>query len=283
MVINHKKYINLQAIKKRRVMLKKVNSQYRSLYGLIGYPLGHSFSQDFFNRKFESENISARYINFEISEIGQLSKVLSENYNLVGFNVTIPYKEQVIGYLDALDPIAAEIGAVNVVKVSRLGAGKVYLKGYNSDVIGFRDSLAQSIDVSKQSRALVLGTGGASKAVVAALRQLGVASTLVSRSERPGVITYKDLTPELISDNKIIVNTTPLGMYPHVDECPDIPYEALTEQHLCYDLLYNPDVTLFMQRAAAHGAQVKNGLEMLLLQAFAAWNIWQKRVDIPQQ
>lgn len=283
MVINHKKYINLQAIKKRRVMLKKVNSQYRSLYGLIGYPLGHSFSQDFFNRKFESENISARYINFEISEIGQLSKVLSENYNLVGFNVTIPFKEQVIGYLDALDPIAAEIGAVNVVKVSRLGAGKVYLKGYNSDVIGFRDSLAQSIDVSKQSRALVLGTGGASKAVVAALRQLGVASTLVSRSERPGVITYKDLTPELISDNKIIVNTTPLGMYPHVDECPDIPYEALTEQHLCYDLLYNPDVTLFMQRAAAHGAQVKNGLEMLLLQAFAAWNIWQKRVDIPQQ
>ena len=264
-------------------MLKKVNSQYRSLYGLIGYPLGHSFSQDFFNRKFESENISARYINFEISEIGQLSKVLSENYNLVGFNVTIPYKEQVIGYLDALDPIAAEIGAVNVVKVSRLGAGKAHLKGYNSDVIGFRDSLAQSIDVSKQSRALVLGTGGASKAVVAALRQLGVASTLVSRSERPGVITYKDLTPELISDNKIIVNTTPLGMYPHVDECPDIPYEALTEQHLCYDLLYNPDVTLFMQRAAAHGAQVKNGLEMLLLQAFAAWNIWQKRVDIPQQ
>ena len=281
MVINHKKYINLQAIKKRRVMLKKVNSQYRSLYGLIGYPLGHSFSQDFFNRKFESENISARYINFEISEISRLSTVLSENYNLVGFNVTIPYKEQVIGYLDALDPIAAEIGAVNVVKVSRTGDGKVYLKGYNSDVIGFRDSLSQTIDVSKQSRALVLGTGGASKAVVAALRQLGVASTLVSRSERPGVITYKDLTPELISDNKIIVNTTPLGMYPHVDECPDIPYEALTPQHLCYDLLYNPDVTLFMRRSAAHGAQVKNGLEMLLLQAFAAWNIWQKRVDIP--
>lgn len=257
-------------------MLKNVNSKYRRLYGLIGFPLGHSFSQDYFNRKFEAENISARYVNFEISEIGLLRKVLDDNLNLAGFNVTIPYKEQVIPFLDALDPVAEQIGAVNVVKVIRQPDGSTYLKGFNSDVIGFRDSISQTIDTAVQGKALVLGTGGAAKAVVAGLRQLGVDPTLVSRSERPGVLSYGQLTPEIIAANKIIVNTTPLGMYPHVNECPDIPYEALTPQHLCYDLLYNPDVTLFMQRASEQGAQVKNGLEMLLLQAFAAWGFWNK-------
>lgn len=257
-------------------MLKNANSKYRCLYGLIGFPLMHSFSQGYFNRKFEAEGISARYVNFEIAEVGMLRRILDDNLNLAGFNVTIPYKEQIIPFLDALDPAAEQIGAVNVVKVTRKADGSTILKGFNSDVIGFRDSIAQTINLTEQNKALVLGTGGAAKAVVAGLRQLGVTPVLVSRSERPGVLSYAQLTNEIVSAHKIIVNTTPLGMYPHVDEHPDIPYEALTPQHLCYDLLYNPDITLFMRRSSEHGAQIKNGLEMLLLQAFAAWNFWNK-------
>ncbi len=247
---------------------------YSKLYGLIGYPLGHSFSQDYFNRKFESENVDARYVNFEIPEIGDFHNVVARNPNLAGLNVTIPYKQQVIELLDEMDPEAAEIGAINVIKFIRRN-GKLTLKGYNSDIIGFRDSIAPML-TDQHSHALVLGTGGASRAVCYALRSLGIEPQLVSRNRAPGVITYADITPEIIDTHKIIVNTTPLGMYPHVDECPDIPYKLLTPQHLCYDLLYNPDVTLFMKRSADAGAEVKNGLEMLLLQAFAAWNIWQR-------
>jgi shikimate dehydrogenase len=247
------------------------------LYGLIGYPLGHSFSRDFFNRKFEAENIDAAYVNFEIPEIERFTDIIKDYPSLRGLNVSIPYKEQVIHYLDELDDDAAKIGAVNVIKFIRNGE-KLTLKGYNSDVIGFRDSIEPILPQGHNHRALVLGTGGASRAVVHALSQLGIESTLVSRSSRPGVITYADLTPEVMASHLIVVNTTPLGMYPHVDECPDIPYELLTPNHLCYDLLYNPDITLFMRKARQNGAHVKNGLEMLLLQAFAAWNIWQKPV-----
>ena len=247
------------------------------LYGLIGYPLGHSFSRDFFNRKFEAENIDAAYVNFEIPEIERFTDIIRDNPSLRGLNVTIPYKEQVIPYLDELDDDAAKIGAVNVIKFIRNGE-KLTLKGYNSDVIGFRDSIEPLLPAGHKHRALVLGTGGASRAVVHALSQLGIESTLVSRSSRPGVISYAELTPEVMASHLIVVNTTPLGMYPHVDECPDIPYELLTPNHLCYDLLYNPDITLFIRKARQSGANVKNGLEMLLLQAFAAWNIWQKPV-----
>ena len=251
-----------------------MTTNYARLYGLIGFPLGHSFSQDYFNQKFEAENIDARYINFEIPEISDLKNVLARNHNLNGLNVTIPYKQLVIPLLDEMDPEAAEIGAVNVIKFVRRN-GRTILKGYNSDIIGFRDSIAPML-TEHHSHALVLGTGGASRAVSYALRSLGITPQLVSRRPAPGVITYADINPDIIDSHKIIVNTTPLGMYPHVDECPDIPYNLLTTRHLCYDLLYNADVTLFMKKSADAGAEVKNGLEMLLLQAFAAWHIWQK-------
>ena len=251
-----------------------MTTSYSKIYGLIGFPLGHSFSQDYFNQKFDAENIDARYINFEIPEIGDLKDVLARNPNLAGLNVTIPYKQQVIPLLDEMDPEAAEIGAVNVIKFIRRN-GRLTLKGYNSDIIGFRDSIAPLL-TDCHTHALVLGTGGASKAICYALKSLGIAPQLVSRKPAEGVITYGDLTPEIMATHKIIVNTTPLGMYPHIDECPDIPYSLLTPDHLCYDLLYNPDVTRFMKRSSDAGAEVKNGLEMLLLQAFAAWNIWQR-------
>lgn len=254
----------------------KSNSDYKRIYGLIGFPLGHSFSQTFFNQKFESEHIDARYVNFEIPEISQLKEVLAANQNLMGFNVTIPYKQQIFDFLDAVDPEAREIGAVNVVKVFVQPDGSRSLKGYNSDSVGFGDSIRPMLDMEVHSKALVLGTGGASKAVAYALRKLGLEVTVVSRTKSEGVLTYKELTPDIIESHKVIVNATPLGMYPYVDECPDIPYEALTPKHICYDLLYNPDVTMFMRKSAEFGAQVKNGLEMLLLQAFLTWNIWKK-------
>lgn len=249
-------------------------TSHANLYGLIGYPLGHSFSQDYFNRKFEAENIDARYVNFEIPEIEDFNNVIADNPTLAGLNVTIPYKQLVIDMLDEMDPEAAEIGAVNVIKFIRRN-GRLSLKGYNSDCIGFRDSIAPLL-TEERSRALVLGTGGASRAVSYALRSLGIEVQLVSRSSRPGVLSYAELTDDIMKSHKIIVNTTPLGMYPHTDECPDIPYAMLSPEHLCYDLLYNPDVTLFMKRSAENGAETKNGLEMLLLQAFAAWNIWHR-------
>lgn len=242
------------------------------IYGLIGFPLIHSFSQNYFNQKFEAEGIKARYLNFELPDIGDFMEVVSEYPTLAGLNVTIPYKEQVIPYLNELDEDAAKIGAVNVIKIIR-NKGSLKFKGYNSDIIGFTDSISPLLN-ERRKKALVLGTGGASKAVVRALENLGITATLVSRSAREGVITYEDLTPEVMAENLIIVNTTPLGMYPHVEECPDIPYDCLTKEHLCYDLLYNPDVTMFMRKAEEYGAETKNGLEMLLLQAFAAWNIW---------
>lgn len=243
------------------------------IYGLIGYPLGHSFSRTYFNKKFEAENINARYLNFEIPDIGDLMEVIAEYPNLVGLNVTIPYKQQVIPYLTEITPEAKRIGAVNLIKITRKGATKVELKGYNSDIVGFVGSIEGDINPQRH-KALVLGTGGASKAVTVGLENLGVEVTHVSRTPREGVITYADITPGIMASHKIIVNTTPLGMYPHVDECPDIPYSEITPEHLCYDVIYNPDITLFMRRAKEQGAEVKNGLEMLLLQAFENWRVW---------
>ncbi len=243
------------------------------LYGLIGYPLGHSFSQNYFNQKFEAELINAKYVNFEIPDINELKDVISGHSNLNGLNVTIPYKEKVIPFMDEMDADAAKIGAVNVIKFIRGKNGELKFKGYNSDIIGFCNSISQLITPTR-NKALVLGTGGAAKAIRQGLINLGVEPTYVSRTARNGVLTYDDLTEEIMDTHKVIVNTTPLGMYPHVDESPDIPYHLLTPDHLCYDLLYNPDTTLFMRKAAERGAETKNGLEMLLLQAFAAWNIW---------
>ena len=243
-------------------------------YGLIGYPLTHSFSQRYFNEKFNSEKIDAVYLNFQLSDIGELMEMLAEHPRLQGFNVTLPYKEQVIPYLDAIDPKAKEIGAVNVVKVTHLAGGDIRLKGFNSDYIGFLDSLVPLLGKGDHS-ALVLGTGGASKAVRVALQSIGVKVAMVSRTMKPGVTyTYDQLTQEVMDSHDIIVNTTPLGMYPHAEECPPIPYDYITPRHILYDLIYNPDVTKFMKRGAERGAKTKNGLEMLLLQAFESWRIW---------
>ena len=250
--------------------------QYKRLYGLIGYPLGHSFSENFFNHKFESEMIDARYTNFEIPAIEEFKNVINNNPNLCGLNVTIPYKEQVIPFLDEIDETAKEIGAVNVVKFIRDKNNNLKLKGYNSDVIGFCNSLKPLLS-SHHTHALVLGTGGAAKAITYGLKTLGIEPIYVSRTKQEGYLTYDELTPEIMDKYKVIVNTSPVGMYPHIDNCPNIPYELLTPQHLCYDVIYNPDVTLFMKKAQEHGAVAKNGLEMLLLQAFAAWDIWESK------
>ncbi len=246
------------------------------IYGLLGYPLGHSFSKNYFNDKFASEGIDAEYINFEIPSITDLKEVLDDHPELSGLNVTIPYKEQVMPYLDALDPEAEAIGAVNVIKILRSDSvddDDFELIGYNSDVVGFRNSLSPLL-TPERKKALILGTGGAAKAVRQGLISLGVEPVYVSRTAREGMLTYDDLTPEVMAEYKVIVNTTPLGMYPKVDACPPIPYEYLTPGHLLYDLIYNPDVTTFMKKGRAHGAEVKNGLEMLLLQAFESWRIW---------
>lgn len=242
-------------------------------YGLIGYPLKHSFSIGYFNEKFKSEGIHAEYENFEIPTIQHFKAIIEKNSNLCGLNVTIPYKEQVIPFLDALDPDTAKIGAVNVIKIIRQPKGKVKLIGYNSDIIGFTQSI-QPLLQPHHKKALILGTGGASKAVFHGLNNLGIESLFVSRTHTDQVLTYEELTPEVMQEHTVIVNCTPVGMYPKADFCPNIPYELLTPNHLLYDLLYNPNVTLFMKKGEEQGAVTKNGLEMLLLQAFAAWEIW---------
>ncbi|WP_288205666.1 shikimate dehydrogenase [uncultured Parabacteroides sp.] len=244
-------------------------------YGLLGYPLGHSFSKTYFNQKFEAEKINAQYVNFEIPNIKDIKTVLKENPDLKGLNVTIPYKEQVIPFLDDLDEDARLIGAVNVIKFTKGLFGRTKLIGYNSDIIGFKQSIEPFLNETHR-KALILGTGGASKAVFQGLKQLGVGATLVSRKPKEHCITYEEITAKTMEQYTVIVNTTPLGMFPNVDNCPNIPYDLLTPNHLLYDLLYNPDETLFMKKGKEKGAVVKNGLEMLLLQAFAAWEIWQK-------
>lgn len=244
-------------------------------YGLIGYPLGHSFSVSYFNEKFQNEGINARYINFEIPSIDNLYEVLDENPELRGLNVTIPYKEQVIPYLDAVSPEAQAIGAVNVIRVAPKGKN-IHLKGFNSDVIGFTQSIEPMLEHCHK-KALILGTGGASKAIDYGLRSLGLETLFVSRFDRPGAIRYEKITPKIIQEYNVIVNCTPLGMYPKVETCPNLPYEAMDKHTLLYDLIYNPDETLFMKFGRERGASVKNGLEMLLLQAFASWEFWQSK------
>lgn len=237
-------------------------------YGIIGYPLGHSFSRAFFTEKFQREHIDAEYVNFEIPSADMLPGIVQANPNLCGLNVTLPHKEAVIPMLDELSDEAKEIGAVNVIRV-RDGR----LKGFNSDIIGFMDSIRPLLKPWHQ-HALVLGTGGASRAIRVGLQRLGIEWTYVSRTPAPGRLTYADLTSELMEHYQVIVNCSPVGMFPHVDACPDIPYQLLTDRHLLYDLVYNPQETLFLKRGAEHGAAVKNGLEMLHLQALASWRFW---------
>lgn len=244
-------------------------------YGLIGYPLGHSFSINYFNQRFADEGVNAKYMNFEIPTIDDLAEVLDSNPELKGLNVTIPYKQKVMEYLDSISPEARAIGAVNVIRVTHVG-NEIKLKGFNSDVIGFTQSIEPMLEECHK-KALILGTGGASKAIDYGLKSLGLETVFVSRYRRPETICYEDVTPEVIKEYNVIVNCTPLGMFPKTEECPNLPYKAMDEHTILYDLIYNPDETLFMKKGAERGANVKNGLEMLLLQAFASWEFWNGR------
>ena len=244
------------------------------IYGLIGFPLEHSFSISYFNEKFQNEGIKAKYVNFEIPNIENLQEILASTPNLKGLNVTIPYKQKVISYLDYISPEARAIGAVNVIRVEHKG-NQIILKGYNSDVIGFTQSIEPMLE-SFHKKALVLGTGGAAKAINFGLKSLGLETVFVSRYERPGTVLYKSLTAGDIKEYNVIVNCTPCGMFPHTNECPNLPYEAMDSHTLLYDLIYNPDETMFMHKGRERGATVKNGLEMLLLQAYASWEFWTK-------
>lgn len=245
-------------------------------YGLIGYPLGHSFSRKFFTEKFEKEGIDAQYLNFEIPSIEEFPEVIRNHPELRGLNVTIPYKQQVMQYLDDISEEAKAIGAVNVVKCQLSTVNcQPHLTGYNSDVIGFVESIKPLLQ-PHHKKALILGTGGASKAIRYGLeKKLGLETLFVSRSAREGMITYEEVTAEVLKEYEVIVNCSPVGMFPHVDECPALPYEAMNENNLLYDLVYNPLETLFMKKGAAQGATVKNGLEMLHLQAIASWEFWE--------
>ncbi len=246
-------------------------------YGLIGYPLGHSFSRKFFTEKFATEGIDAQYLNFEIPSIEEFPEIIKNNPTLRGLNVTIPYKQQVMQYLDDISEEAKAIGAVNVVKCQLSTVNcQLHLTGYNSDVIGFVNSIKPLLK-PHHKKALILGTGGASKAIHYGLtKKLSMETLFVSRTAREGMITYEEVTAEVLKEYEVIVNCSPVGMYPHVDECPALPYEALNENNLLYDLVYNPLETLFMKKGAAQGATVKNGLEMLHLQAIASWEFWEK-------
>ena len=240
-------------------------------FGLIGFPLGHSFSKKFFTEKFERENIDARYDLYELQDISEFV-ALKDMPELSGLNVTIPYKEQVMPFLNELDETAAKIGAVNVIKFIR-SQGKLVLKGYNSDAIGFENSLKPFIQ-PYHKKALILGTGGASKAIDYTLRKLGIETTYVSRTAKPDMLTYSQLTAEIMADYTVIVNASPVGTFPHSDKCPDIPYQLLTDKHLLFDVVYNPAETLFLKKGKEQGAQGLNGEGMLIGQAIAAWEIW---------
>ena len=242
-------------------------------FGLIGYPLKHSFSKRHFTAKFEKEGlIGNQYDLYEIQDVARIKDVLDENPDLVGLNVTIPYKEQVIPYLDDLEEGCREIGAVNTIRINK---GK--LVGYNTDYFGFKESLINWLP-EKQIQALILGSGGASRAVKQALKDLGISYKIVSRKESDDSerIGYADLDGEVVAGHPLIINTTPVGTYPDVMEMPEFPIHLITGQHRVYDLIYNPEETLLMRSAKEKGALIKNGMEMLHLQAEAAWEIWNR-------
>ena len=240
-------------------------------FGLVGRNISYSFSRNFFSEKFQREGIEATYENFDLQDISEFPKVISKNPELVGLNVTIPYKQSIFPFLDALDPVAEEIGAVNTIKVEKDGS----LTGYNTDHFGFAEALRPLLK-PHHKKAVILGTGGASKAVDYALRHLELSTTFVSRSPSKNAISYDDLSEEIIQEHKVIVNTTPLGTYPKVEEYPSLPTEYLSSGHLVFDLIYNPPMTKLMQLAAARGASVLNGQKMLELQAEKAWEIWNR-------
>ncbi len=246
-------------------------------FGLLGYPLSHSYSAKYFAEKFTKENISdCSYQNFSLERIELFPDLIHGNIELIGLNVTIPYKEKVIEYLDELDPVAQQIGAVNTIKLYRAVDG-VKLKGFNTDEYGFHNSLQPLLKLH-HTKALILGTGGASKAVKYVLNKLGI-SFITATRKRPGEkeINYADINDQIIKEYKIIINTTPLGTYPDVNSSPALPYAAITADHILYDLVYNPETTRFLALGKAQGATILNGLQMLQLQAERAWLIWNRK------
>ncbi len=238
-------------------------------FGLIGKNIDYSFSRTYFNQKFSSEKIEAIYKNFDLAHIAEFPVLLSENNNISGFNVTIPYKEAIIPYLDEVDPTAKEIGAVNTIKVKENGK----LIGYNTDYFGFTEALKPYLK-AHHKKALILGTGGASKAISYALQKFGVEFTYVSRTKSSGNFVYSELTLDIIKSHNLIINTTPLGTSPNIEQNPPIPTQFLTSKHLVFDLIYNPSHTKLMKLALDQNAKVTNGLAMLEFQAEKAWEIW---------
>lgn len=240
-------------------------------YGLIGKTLSHSFSKKYFEEKFKRENINAVYENFELNDISQVEELFSTHPNLCGLNVTIPYKEQIIPYLDEVDEQARKIGAVNTIYIDKKTGKK---KGYNTDYYGFKQSLKPFLE-NQHQRALILGTGGASKAVEYVLNELGIITAFVSRTpQAENQLSYDELNENILASFLLIVNTTPLGTFPNVDEKPAINYDAITTNHLLYDLVYNPAETAFLKEGKKRGALTINGEQMLQLQAEKAWEIW---------
>lgn len=245
-------------------------------YGLLGYPLTHSFSKRYFTEKFEKENIESTYENFEIDNIDKFPEIIKNNPEIVGLNVTIPYKEQVIPFLDELNDSAREIGAVNTIKVKRTESG-IFLKGFNTDTFGFETSLKPHLK-EHHKKALILGTGGASKALKYVLSKLGIEFISASIEElKENEITYESIDKTMMSERLLIINATPLGTYPKVDTFANIPYEFISDKHLLFDLVYNPEVTQFLKKGQAKGAAIKNGYEMLLQQAIKAYEIWNSK------
>lgn len=242
-------------------------------FGLIGFPLSHSFSKKFFTEKFLNEDIAdCGYDLFPIENIDLLTKLISDNAELEGLNVTIPYKLAVLPFLNEVDEAAGQIGAVNCIAIQR-NNGKEFLKGYNTDAYGFEESLKPMLN-EQHKKALIFGDGGAAKAVKYVLNKLSIPFLVVTRTSTSNSILYDAVSPELLQEYTILINTTPLGMSPNIETCPDIPYEVLTERHLAYDLVYNPEETTFLAKSKAQGASIKNGLEMLYLQAERSWYIW---------
>ena len=237
-------------------------------YGLIGKNINYSFSKKYFNDKFLKENITnCSYENYDLQSVKDFKKIIKDNA-IKGFNVTIPYKEEIMEFINKIDPIAKKIGAINTIKIHN----KNIIEGYNTDYIGFVISLKNLI--SNQKKALVLGTGGASKAIIFGLSSIGIESTIVSRNKREGVISYSELNKKVIEENTIIINCTPLGTFPETQECPKIPFKFLSSNHICYDLIYNPEKTKFLLESEKMGATIINGKKMLENQANESWKIW---------
>ncbi len=239
-------------------------------FGLIGKNISYSFSKTHFTEKFETEGITYTYENFDIDAISQFPSILKNNPDLLGLNVTIPYKQDIIPYLDELNPTALEIGAVNTIKITKSGK----LIGYNTDHYGFEKSIHPLLK-PHHDKALILGTGGASKAIAYALKQLNIPYNFVSRETNYNAkFVYEDLTEAIIISHPIIINCTPIGTHPNVNECPNIPYDAISKDHLLYDLIYNPIQTKFLVCGEIKNATISNGFSMLELQAEKAWDIW---------